>query len=76
MDIPGYFVRQYLTNLGLGFGSLDRQRRNRPAFLEKSALVSLTIRQTLTGSTLNGKVSTFPIAVAELDPVIVAEVVF
>jgi len=56
-----YRVRQYLTNLGLGFGSFERQRRKRPAFLEKSGSVSLSIRQTLTGCALDGKVCAFPV---------------
>lgn len=61
---PPYRFRQYLTNFGLGFGSFERQRINRPAFLLKSGSVSLTIRQTLASSTLDGKVRTFPIAKA------------
>lgn len=56
-----YFVRQYLTNFGLGLGSLERHRRKRPVFLEKSGSVSLSIRQTLTGCAFDGKVCAFPV---------------
>lgn len=69
-----YFVRQYLTNLGLGFGNLERQRRKRPAFFEKSGLVRPPIRETLTSRILHGKRRTVAIGVTKLDPVIVAEI--
>lgn len=73
--LPHYLVRQYLTNLGLGLGSFERQRRKRPAFLEKSGSVSLTIRQTLASRTLDGKVRAFPVIEAQLHAVIEAEIV-
>jgi hypothetical protein len=56
-----YFVRQYLTNFGLGLGSFARQRRDRRASLLRSRLVRLTIRETLASRALNGKVRTFPV---------------
>jgi hypothetical protein len=63
-----------LTIFGFGFGSFERQRRNRPAFLEKSGLVRPPIRETLTSRILHGKRRTVAIGVAQLDPVIVAEI--
>ncbi len=76
LSVPSYLVRQYLTNLGLGLGSFDRQRRKRPAFLEKSGSVSLSVRQTLASRALDGKVRAFPVIEAQLHAVIEAEIVF
>jgi hypothetical protein len=64
-----------LTNFGLGFGCLDRQRRKRRARLLKSGLVSPPIRETLTSRILHGKRRTVAIVVTKYDPVIVAEIV-
>jgi hypothetical protein len=70
----GHFVRQYLTNFGLGFGCLFAlQRRKRRASRLKSRSVSLTIRQTLASRALDGKVCTFPVADAERNAVGVTE---
>jgi hypothetical protein len=55
-------VRQYLTNLGLGFSwRFARQRRKRPASLEKSGLVTPPIRQTLASRTFDGTLCAFQI---------------
>jgi hypothetical protein len=53
---------------------LDRQRRKRLAFLEKSGLVRPPIRETLTNRILHGKRRTVAIVETKFDPVIIAEV--
>jgi hypothetical protein len=69
-------VRQYFTNVCLGFGCFARQRKNRLASREKSRSVSLTIRQTLASRALDGKVCPFPIVNAQGDTVGITEVKF
>lgn len=72
-----HFVRQYLTNFGFGFGCLfARQRMNRRANRLKSGSVNLTIRQTLAGRALEGKVCLFPVGDAQGDTVGITEVKF
>src|SRR4051794_27910184 len=71
-----YRVRQYLTNRGLGLGCLRFQRRKRPAFLLKSGLVRLTVRQALAGGVLDGARRPFPIVASKCNAVVVAEIVF
>jgi hypothetical protein len=71
-----HFVRQYLTNFGLGFGCFARHRRKRRASLEKSGLVTPPIRQTLASRILDGKRSPFPIVHAEGDAVRIPEIEF
>jgi hypothetical protein len=60
VESESYFVRQYLTKRGFGFGFLARPRRKRRANRLKSGSVSLTIRQTLASRTPDGNVCTFP----------------
>lgn len=59
-----------------GFRFFRRHRMNLPAAILKHGFVRPPIRETLASRALNGTRRTFAITVAELDPVIIAEVVF
>lgn len=59
----------------MGLGSFERQRRKRPAFFEKSGLVSPPIRETLTSRILHGKRRTVAIVETKFDSVMEAEVI-
>jgi len=52
-----YFVRQYLTNFGLGFGCFLHQRRNRLASERNVFLVRPSIGQALANDTVCGDFS-------------------
>jgi hypothetical protein len=72
--VKNYFVRQYLTNFGLGLGCFCFQRRKRWALCLNVFAVRPSIGKALANDALGEFVSAFGIVHAKRDAVVMAEI--